>query len=110
MQRFIAIVERKPGATDAVVAPYSEQELQRFKELFDSGLIREYYKQIDAGNFWLIIESPSLEEAKTKLQTFPYYGLGYISITLRELAENKLTRQTPHPDSSPSPAQRRTQP
>jgi len=92
MIRFIAVVERKPGITDAIVADYAAKEAGRFRQLFDSGLIWEYYKQIDAGNFWLIIHSPSQEEALAQLQTFPYYGLGYISITLHELGESKFTR------------------
>ena len=92
MKRFIAIVERKQGVTPADIAPYSTSESDRFKELFDAGLIWEYYKQADAGNFWLIIHSPSLQEAEEQLHSFPYYGLGFISIELRELAENVFTR------------------
>ncbi|WP_431209901.1 hypothetical protein ACQ86N_27830 [Puia sp. P3] len=92
MKRFIAVVKRTPGITDDIVAPYASQESERFKQLFESGLIYQYYKQLDAGNFWLIIHSPSQEEALTQLQTFPYFGLGYISINLTELDENKFTR------------------
>jgi hypothetical protein len=92
MKRFIAEVKRTSGITDDIVAPYAAREAERFKQLFDSGLIYEYYKQVDAGNFWLIIHSPSLEEAQAQLETFPYYGLGYISFDLTELAENTLTR------------------
>ena len=92
MKRFIAVVKRTPGITDDIVAPYATREAERFKQLIDSGLIYDYYRQIDAGNFWLIIHSPSQEEALAQLQTFPYFGLGYISINLTELAETKITR------------------
>ena len=92
MKRFIAVVERKPGVTAAEIANYSAKETERFKELFDAGLIWQYYKQLDAGNYWLIVHSSSLEEAQAQLYTFPYYGLGFITIRIVELDENKLTR------------------
>jgi len=56
-----------------------------------------YYKQLDAGNFWLIVHSPSPEDAPAQLNTFPYYGLGFITIRIIELDENKL----PRPGSRP---------
>lgn len=93
MKRFIATVKRNPAATAAVVADDTDRENQRFKELFEAGIIWDYYKQLDAPNFWLIVHSPSLADARAQLSTFPYFEKGFITIEIEELeVQNKFTR------------------
>lgn len=85
MKKFIALIEWKQGVTAADTAAHSAKEVQRFRELFDEGVITEYFKKIDSPKFWLILRSPSMEEARMKMESFPYYGLGFITIDIEEL-------------------------
>lgn len=80
--RIIALERERAGLTAADYTPHLKKEAQRAWELYQSGVLREFYFRADRSEVVLILEAPDLEAANAALDTLPLVQAGLIEFEL----------------------------
>jgi hypothetical protein len=69
--KIIAIEREIPGIEEAAFIPHRDAETQKVWELYQAGIIREFYYRTDRTEAVLILECESLAVARKHLGTLP---------------------------------------
>lgn len=77
--QIIALEKELPGTNTLDFEPHLLAEAARVWELYQSGLVRQVYFRQDWSGAVLILECPSIAEAKTALETLPLVQQGLIA-------------------------------
>ena len=80
--KILALEVEKPGMTAADFQPHLKAEAQRAWDLQQAGLIRELYFRADQHTAVLVLECPTLEDARGALNTLPLVEHGLIAFQL----------------------------
>jgi len=80
--KILAIEKDVPGTTADQFKPHLKREAQRAWELYQSGILREFYFRADHSSAVLILECDSLVEAKDALNTLPLVKEGLIAFDI----------------------------
>jgi len=84
--KILAIEKEIPGIKDEDYAPYLKAEAAKVWELFQNGIIREFYFTNDEAHFAvLILECSGALEAEKILNSLPLVEHKLISFDLKEL-------------------------
>jgi hypothetical protein len=84
--KILAVEKDVPGIKDEDYAPFLKQEAGKVWELFQRGIIREFYFTNDASHFAvLILECSGSAEAQEILSTLPLVEHKLISFDVKEL-------------------------
>lgn len=80
--KILAIEHELPGASGDAFKPYMKAEAMRAWELHQSGVVRELYFRQDRNEAVLVMEAPTIGEAKAALDTLPLVKTGLIEFEL----------------------------
>jgi hypothetical protein len=84
--KILAIEKEIPGIKDEDYAPYLKAEARKVWELFQEGIIREFYFTNDESHFAvLILECPGAPAAEKVLKSLPLVMHNLISFDVKEL-------------------------
>ncbi|MGE5845473.1 MAG: superoxide dismutase [Ignavibacteria bacterium] len=84
--KILAIEKEVPGIKDEDYTPFLKSEARKVWELFQRGIIREFYFTNDISHFAvLILECNGAAEAEDILKTLPLVEHNLISFDLKEL-------------------------
>lgn len=80
--KILAFEVEQPKLSAADFAPHLKAEAQRAWDLQQAGLIRELYFRADQHTAVLVLECPTLEDARAALNTLPLVEHGLITFDL----------------------------
>jgi muconolactone delta-isomerase len=80
--QFLSISERRKGFTDQDYAGLSGQEMQRARELYSEGFIRQIWHRSDKPGACLLWEADKEEQVREMLDTLPFMQAGLVEIAL----------------------------
>jgi muconolactone delta-isomerase len=80
--QFLSIHERRKGFTDQDYAGLSGQEMQRARELYSQGFIRQIWHRADQPGACLVWEADKEEQVRAMLDTLPFMQAGLVEIVL----------------------------
>ena len=80
--KILALERDKPDAMDQDFAPHLKAEAARAYELYQQGVLRELYFHREEHTAVLILETESLEAARSVLDTLPLVKVGLIHFEL----------------------------
>ena len=84
--KILALEKELPGATAETFQPLLKDEARRVWELKQSGALREIYFRTDQHTAILMLECPSVEEARWVLSSLPLVMAGLIEFEMIPLA------------------------
>ena len=84
--KILALEKELPGATAEAFQPLLKDEARRVWELQQSGALREIYFSADQHTAILMLECPSVEEARRVLSSLPLVTAGLIEFEIIPLA------------------------
>jgi muconolactone delta-isomerase len=84
--KILALEKELPNATAEALQPHLKAEALRVWELQQSGLLREIYFNSSQHTAVLVLECPSVEEARQLLSTLPLVAAGVIEFEIIPLA------------------------
>jgi muconolactone delta-isomerase len=84
--KLLALERELPGAAAEAFQPHLKAEARRVWELQQSGLLREIYFNSDQHTAVLMLECPSVEEARDLLAGLPLVAAGLIEFEILPLA------------------------
>lgn len=70
--KILALEHELPGATAEKFQQYAKAEAQKAWNLHQAGSIRELYFRADRNEAVLVLECPSVEEARAVLSSLPF--------------------------------------
>ena len=70
--QFLSISERRKGFAEEAYAGLAEQEMERARELYSAGLIRQIWHRADIPGACLLWEAESEEQVREVWETFPF--------------------------------------
>ncbi len=80
--KIIALEKELPGATSAQFASYLKAEAEKVWQLYQAGLVREFYFRQDQTTAVLVLECLDLQEARNLLADMPLVQNGLIEFEL----------------------------
>jgi hypothetical protein len=80
--KILAIEHELPGASAEAFKPYMKAEAMRAWELHQAAVVRELYFRQDKNEAVLVMEAPTVGEAKDALDTLPLVKAGLITFEL----------------------------
>jgi hypothetical protein len=80
--KFLAIEKEAPGVAANRFQPHLKAEAAHLWELYQSGLVREFYFRADRSEAVLILECASLEQAQSVLASLPLVREGLITFEI----------------------------
>ena len=80
--QFLSISQRRKGFAEEAYAGLAEQEMERARELYSEGLIRQIWHRADIPGACLLWEAESEEQVRELWKTFPFAGAGMTEMTL----------------------------
>ena len=80
--QFLSISQRRPGFAEEKYAGLAEQEMDRARELYTEGWIRQIWHRTDTPGACLLWEAHSADEIQTLWKTFPFAKAGMTEMTL----------------------------
>jgi len=83
--KTLAIISVAPGAETATIRQHLADELRGSWEMFANGTLREAYATENPGRVVFILETASLDDARTLLGDLPLVRAGCFSLELLEL-------------------------
>jgi muconolactone delta-isomerase len=84
--KILALEKELPGVKAEAFQPHLKDEAHRVWELQQSGLLREIYFNSNQHTAVLVLECPSVEEARRLLSTLPLVAAGVIEFEIIPLA------------------------
>lgn len=85
--KILALEREVPGVTDEpFTSEILAEEARAAWELYQAGILRELYFRADRQEAVLVLESPSVEEARRRLTGLPLVRAGLIDFDLVPLA------------------------
>jgi muconolactone delta-isomerase len=79
--QFLSISQRRKGFAEEAYASLAEQEMERARELYTQGLIRQIWHRADTPGACLIWEAENEEQIREAWKTFPFAGAGMTKVT-----------------------------
>ena len=99
--KLLALEKELPGAAAEAFQPLLKAEARRVWELQQSGALREIYFHADQHTAVLVLECPSVEEARRLLASLPLAAAKLIEFEIVPLAPyDGLARLFDHPSDS----------
>ncbi len=80
--QFLSISERRKGFAEDAYAGLAEQEMERARELYSEGLIRQIWHRADMPGACLLWEAASEEQVREVWKTFPFAQAGMTEVIL----------------------------
>jgi muconolactone delta-isomerase len=80
--QFLSISQRRKGFAEEAYAGLAEQEMERARELYSEGLIRQIWHRADIPGACLLWEVEGEEQVRELWKTFPFAGAGMTEFTL----------------------------
>ena len=80
--KIIALEKELPGATSVQFASYLKAEAEKVWQLYQVGLVREFYFRQDQSTAVLVLECLDLQEARNILAEMPLVQNGLIEFEL----------------------------
>jgi hypothetical protein len=70
--KIFALEHELPEATAEAFQKYAKDEARQVWALYQAGVVRETYFRVDRSEAVLVLECPSVDEAREALSTLPY--------------------------------------
>jgi hypothetical protein len=80
--QFLSISQRRKGFAEADYAGLAEQEMERARELYSEGLIRQIWHRQDMPGACLLWEAGGEEQVREMWDTFPFAKAGMTEMIL----------------------------
>ena len=80
--QFLSISQRRKGFAEEAYAGLAEQEMERARELYSEGLIRQIWHRADIPGACLLWEAEDEEQVREAWKTFPFAHAGMTEMTL----------------------------
>ena len=80
--QFLSISQRRKGFAEEAYAGLAEQEMERARELYSEGLIRQIWHRADTPGACLLWEAEGEEQVREVWKTFPFAQAGMTEVTL----------------------------
>jgi muconolactone delta-isomerase len=80
--QFLSISQRRKGFAEAEYAGLAEQEMERARELYAEGWIRQIWHRADTPGACLLWEADSEEQIHERWKTFPFARAGMTEMSL----------------------------
>ncbi|MGC2400601.1 MAG: muconolactone Delta-isomerase family protein [Acidobacteriaceae bacterium] len=80
--QFLSISQRRQGFAEEMYAGLAEQEMDRARELYAAGWIRQIWHRVDTPGACLLWEAGSADEIHALWNTFPFAKAGMTEMTL----------------------------
>jgi hypothetical protein len=80
--QFLSISQRRKGFAEEAYAGLAEQEMERARELYSEGLIRQIWHRADMPGACLLWEAEGEEQIREVWKTFPFAQAGMTEVTL----------------------------
>jgi muconolactone delta-isomerase len=97
--QFLSISQRRKGFAEEAYAGLAEQEMERARELYSEGRIRQIWHRADIPGACLLWEAEGEEQVRELWKTFPFAGAGMTEFTLVPLKPYGGFRPTKPPKS-----------
>jgi muconolactone delta-isomerase len=83
--QFLSISQRRKGFAETDYASLAEQEMERARELYAEGWIRQIWHRADMPGACLLWEADGEEQIHERWKTFPFAHAGMTEMTLISL-------------------------
>jgi muconolactone delta-isomerase len=80
--QFLSISQRRQGFAEAAYAGLAEQEMERARELYSQGWIRQIWHRVDIAGACLLWEAEDTTQIHEMWNTFPFANAGMTEMTL----------------------------
>jgi muconolactone delta-isomerase len=80
--QFVSISQRKKGFAEGEYAALAEQEMERARELYTEGFIRQIWHRLDTPGACLLWEAGGQEQVHEMWSTFPFARAGMTEMVL----------------------------
>jgi muconolactone delta-isomerase len=81
--QFLSLSTRRSDRfSDAEFASLVDAEIERARELYADGFIRQIWHRGDRPGACILIEADSLEQARARLQTLPLIRAGMLDVSI----------------------------
>jgi muconolactone delta-isomerase len=80
--QFLSISQRRKGFAEADYAGLAEQEMERARELYAEGWIRQIWHRADMPGACLLWEADGEEQIRERWRTFPFAQAGMTEVLL----------------------------
>jgi muconolactone delta-isomerase len=97
--QFLSISQRRKGFAESDYAGLAEQEMERARELYAEGLIRQIWHRLDMPGACLLWEAVNEEQVREMWSTFPFAQAGMTEMLLVPLKPYGGFRPTKPPKS-----------
>lgn len=97
--QFLSISQRREGFAETDYAGLAEQEMERARELYAEGWIRQIWHRADMPGACLLWEAEGEEQVHERWKTFPFAHAGMTEMTLIPLKPYGAFRPTNPPKS-----------
>lgn len=84
--KILAIEKDLPGVTPEQTRPLLKEEAAKVWDLYQAGVVREFYFRADRSNAVLVLECPDLKTATEVLETLPLVRDGLVTFEVIPLA------------------------
>lgn len=101
--RIFATSAPTAAATPDQLMADMDAEVAKGRELYRDGLIIEAYMDPDYTRTFMILEAPSLDAARARLDEYPQVRAGLIAFTLTPLIGMPAVAQVHESDATPLP-------
>ena len=98
--QFLSISQRRKGFAEAEYAGLAEQEMERARELYAEGWIRQIWHRADMPGACLLWEADGEEQIHERWKTFPFAHAGMTEMTLIALKPYGGFRPTSPPKTT----------
>lgn len=102
--RIFATSRPTPKATPENLMSEMDAEIAVGRELYRDGVILEAYMDLDYSRTYMIIEVPTVEEAKARFDQYPQVRAGLIEFEFTPLIGMPAVSQVHEADGKPMPA------
>jgi muconolactone delta-isomerase len=97
--QFLSISQRRKGFAEDDYAGLAEREMERARELYSDGFIRQIWHRLDMPGACLLWEAGSEEQVHEMWSTFPFARAGMTEMSLVPLKPYGGFRPTKSPKS-----------
>jgi muconolactone delta-isomerase len=80
--QFLTLSQRRKGFAEADYAGLAEQEMERARELYTEGLIRQIWHRVDMPGACLLWEANDEEQVREVWSSFPFARIGMTEMVL----------------------------
>jgi len=102
--KILAISEPAPDVTPGGFDGYMDAEVAKGKQFYLDGLIEQAYMDPTYTRTFMIVEAPSIDDARARFDTYPRVAAGLISFTFIPLVGMPAVANAEHERGTPLPA------